>query len=218
MLLRNKVLLVLLVVAAFVGCKNNEVEDDQGMPFFNSPEFTPEWIAKDSPEFAKIHTVPAFSFISQDGKTITEKTVEGKIYVTNFMFTNCGSICPKMSDNMTILQDKYINDNQVLLLSHSVNPELDDVQKLKEYADLKGCISGKWHLLTGDKTTIYTLAKKQYFAGDSIGFYGKLNDFLHSENFILVDGKRRIRGVYNGTLPIEMERIIDDIETLKKEE
>jgi protein SCO1/2 len=123
-----------------------------------------------------------------------------------------------MTDNMKTLQDKYTNDPEVILLSHTVTPETDDVKKLKEYAALKGCISGKWHLLTGDKSKIYGLAKKQYFAGDSIGFYGKLNDFLHTENFILVDGKRRIRGVYNGTLPIEMDRIIEDITTLKEEE
>jgi protein SCO1/2 len=123
-----------------------------------------------------------------------------------------------MTDNMKILQDKFINDSQVLLLSHSVTPEKDNVAVLKNYAKEKGCILGKWHLLTGNKAEIYTIAKKQYFAGDSIGFYGKLNDFLHTENFILVDRKHRIRGVYNGTLPIEMDRIIEDINTLKKED
>ncbi|WP_366184682.1 SCO family protein [Flavobacterium ovatum] len=215
--LKNRLIVGVLVIATFFGCQKSKAEAEEGMPFFNTPEFTPEWIAKDSPEFSKIHTIPAFALTNQDDQTITEKTVEGKIYVANFMFTSCGSICPRMTDNMKILQDKYANDSQILLLSHSVNPELDDVKKLKEYADLKGCISGKWHLLTGDKNTIYTLAKKHYFAGDSIGFYGKLNDFLHTENFILVDGKRRIRGVYNGTLPIEMDRIIEDITTLKKE-
>jgi protein SCO1/2 len=217
-LLKNKTIVGLLLVATIVGCHKNKEEQDEGMPFFNTPEFTPEWIAKDSPEFSKIHTIPSFALTNQDGQTVTEKTVEGKIYVANFMFASCGSICPRMTDNMKILQDKYTNDPAILLLSHTVTPETDNVKKLKEYADLKGCISGKWHLLTGDKDKIYSLAKKQYFAGDSIGFYGKLNDFLHTENFILVDGKRRIRGVYNGTLPIEMDRIIEDITTLIKED
>lgn len=216
-LLKNKILLLMILWSTFLACHKNK-EEQEGLPFFNSPDFTPEWISKKTPKYSKIHAIPSFALTNQDGQTITEKTVEGKIYVANFMFTSCGSICPKMTDNMEMLQDKYVNDSQVSLVSHSVTPEIDNVKKLKEYADLKGCISGKWHLLTGDKKVIYTLAKKHYFAGDSIGFYGKLNDFLHTENFILVDGKRRIRGVYNGTLPIEMNRIMEDITTLKKED
>lgn len=215
-LLNNKILLIIATVFLIVSCEKKQ--EDEGLPFFNTPEFTPEWITTDNPNFNKIHTIPKFSFTNQEGQIITEKTVEGKIYVANFMFTSCGSICPKMTDNMKILQDKFTNDPEVLLLSHSVTPEKDDVTVLKEYAKEKGCISGKWHLLTGNKAEIYSIAKKQYFAGDSIGFYGKLNDFLHTENFILVDGKHRIRGVYNGTLPIEMDRIIEDITTLKKED
>ncbi|MGA9639037.1 SCO family protein [Flavobacterium sp.] len=214
----NKYILVVTILTVIFSCNKTKNEDDDDiLPFINSAEFTPEWISADNPDYPEIHTIPAFSFTNQDGQNITEKTVEGKIYVANFMFTSCGSICPRMTDNMKILQDKYVNDPSVLLLSHSVTPEKDNVPVLKQYAIDKGCISGKWHLLTGNKEAIYSIAKRQYFAGDSIGYYGKLNDFLHTENFILVDGKRRIRGVYNGTLPIEMERIIDDITTLKKE-
>lgn len=212
----NKIGFLISLMILLVSCAKN-VQEGEGLPFFNSPEFTPEWISKDNPNYDKIHTIPAFSFINQDGETITDKTVEGKIYVANFMFTSCGSICPRMTDNMKILQDKYIQDSDVLLLSHSVTPETDNVKVLKEYAIQKGCFSGKWHLLTGDKSAIYSIAKKQYFAGDSIGYFGKLNDFLHTENFILVDKKHRIRGIYNGTLPIEMDRIIEDITTLKDE-
>lgn len=212
----NKIVLLVLVLILFVSCTKNK-QKDEGLPFFNSPEFTPEWISKENPNYNKIHTIPDFSFTNQNGETITEKTVEGKIYVANFMFTSCGSICPTMTDNMKILQDKYLSDPDVLLLSHSVTPEKDNVKVLKEYAIQKGSVSGKWHLLTGDKSEIYSIAKKQYFAGDSIGYFGKLNDFLHTENFILVDKKRRIRGVYNGTLPIEMDRIIEDVMTLKEE-
>jgi protein SCO1/2 len=212
----NKTGLLVLLLILIVSCtKNKQVDED--LPFINTPEFTPEWISTDNPNYDKIHTIPAFSFTNQDGEIITDKTVEGKIYVANFMFTSCGSICPRMTDNMKILQDKYIQDPDVLLLSHSVTPEMDNVKTLKDYAIQKGCVSGKWHLLTGDKGAIYSIAKKQYFAGDSIGYFGKLNDFLHTENFILVDKKHRIRGVYNGTLPIEMDRIIEDITTLKEE-
>ena len=187
------------------------------LPFINKPDFTPEWIYKTDADYKSIHTIPPFSFTNQNDESVSEKTVSGKIYVADFIFTKCGSICPKMTANMGLLQDKYKNDGEVLLLSHSVTPETDSVPVLKKYAENKGIISGKWHLLTGNKTKIYALAKQQYFAGDTIGYYQTNNEFLHTENFILIDRKRRIRGVYNGTLPVEMERLIDDITTLKKE-
>ena len=188
------------------------------LPFINKPDFTPEWIKKSDPAYKSIHTIPAFSFTDQDGKTITEKTVEGKIYVADFIFTKCGSICPKMTTNMGILQDRFKNDDAVIFLSHSVTPESDSVPALKKYAEAKGVISGKWHLLTGDINKIYNLAKKEYYAGDTLGYYQTGNEFLHTENFILIDKKRRIRGVYNGTLGVEMDRLGEDILTLKKEE
>jgi protein SCO1/2 len=118
---------------------------------------------------------------------------------------------------MGLIQSAFKNNDEVLLLSHSVTPEMDSVPALKKYAEAKGIISGKWHLLTGKEEDIYTLAKKQYFAGDTIGYYQTGNEFLHTENFILVDKFRRIRGVYNGTLPVEMERLTDDINELLKE-
>jgi protein SCO1/2 len=209
----------LLLSRAMIGtCCQKKKDQDEGLPFFNSYEFTPEWISVNSPDYNKIHTIPAFSFTDQDGKQVTEKTVEGKIYVTNFIFTSCGSICPKMTDHMKLLQNEFSSDDQVLFLSHSVAPDKDSVAVLKEYAVEKGCISGKWHLLTGNKEAIYSLAKKEYFAGDSIGYFGKANDFLHTENFILVDTKRRIRGIYNGTVAVEMDRIIEDIKTLEKQQ
>lgn len=215
-ILKYKIVVVIMMLSFTFSC-NKVKQKDEGLPFINSPEFTPVWIASDDVGYQKIHKIPPFSFTNQDGQTITEKTVANKIYVANFIFTSCGSICPKMTDNMKVLQDKYLKDDVILLLSHSVMPETDNVKILKEYGKQKGCISGKWHLLTGNKDAIYNIAKKQYFAGDSIGFYGELNDFLHTENFILIDKKRRIRGVYNGTLPVEMDRIIEDITTLKQE-
>jgi protein SCO1/2 len=205
------VLLILLI-----GCKSKSVESS--LPFINKPDFTPEWIAENDAAYKDIHRIPTFSFTDQDGKIVTEKTVDGKIYVADFIFTRCGSICPKMTTNMGLLQEKFKNNNEVLLLSHSVTPDMDSVPVLKKYAEAKGVISGKWHLLTGKEEDIYALAKKQYFAGDTIGYYQTDNEFLHTENFILVDKLRRIRGVYNGTLALEMERLADDINTLLKEE
>jgi protein SCO1/2 len=188
------------------------------LPFINKPDFTPEWIETSSSEYKNIHSIPSFSFTNQNGETVTEKTVDGKIYVADFIFTKCGSICPKMMSNMSLVQTAFKDDKDVLLLSHSVTPDMDSVPVLKNYAEAKGIISGKWHLLTGNKEEIYSLARKQYYAGDTIGFYQNANEFLHTENVLLVDKHRRIRGVYNGTLPLEMERLIEDIGELKKED
>ena len=204
------------LLIALISCKDKTTE--LSMPFINKPDFTPEWINKNDSGYSTIHQIPSFSFTNQNGETITEKTVEGKIYVADFIFTKCAGICPKMTANMGLLQDKFKNDDDILLLSHSVTPDKDSVPVLKKYAEAKGVISGKWHILTGKQTEIYRLAKKEYYAGDTIGYYQTGNEFLHTENFILVDKKRRIRGVYNGTLPLEMERLIEDIGSLKKED
>ena len=205
--------LLLFLVITFVGCKNKA--DQSSLPFINKPDFTPEWINPASPAYNTIHQIPAFSFTDQDGQTITEKTVTGKIYVANFMFTRCASICPKMANNLLMVQEKFKNDENVLILSHSVTPDMDSVPVLKKYANAHGINSGKWHLLTGNQEDIYRLAKKEYFAGNIIGYYQKGNEFLHTENVILLDEKRRIRGIYNGTLPLEMKRLIEDIDILK---
>lgn len=188
------------------------------LPFFNQPDWTPEWIKESDPAYKNIHKIPSFSFLNQDGKVMTEKNVEGKIFVANFFFTTCRNICTKMTNNMHLIQDAFINDKQVYLISHSVTPESDSVPKLKKYALDNKINSDKWSLLTGDKSSIYRLAKQEYFAGDTIGFYQTGNEFLHTENFILVDKHRRIRGVYNGTLLIEIERIKEDIAILKSED
>src|ERR1700733_13391289 len=134
-----------IVILFFAGCKNHQ-QEELPLPFINKPDFTPEWIDKHDAAYANIHRIPPFSFTDQDGKTVTEKTVDGKIYVADFFFTRCGSICPKMTGNMELLQEKFKNNNDVLLLSHSVTPAMDSVPVLKKYAQDKGVISGKWHL------------------------------------------------------------------------
>ena len=215
--LKNNAFIFLVLILSLGSC-HHEPKKDLTLPFINKPDFTPEWIEKKDASYSSIHRIPAFSFIDQDGAAVTEKTVEGKIYVADFIFTRCASICPKMTNNMGILQEKFKDDPDVMFLSHSVTPEADSVPVLKKYAAERGVISGKWHLLTGNTDDIYRLAKKEYYAGDTIGYYQAGNEFLHTENFILVDKQRRIRGVYNGTLPLEMERLIEDIGELKKEE
>jgi len=191
---------------------------DETLPYFNTPDWTPEWIQKTDSQYQQIHQIPAFNFKDQEGHTISNKTVEGKIYIANFFFTSCRGICPKMTSNMYLLQEAFKLDTSIFFLSHSVTPDTDSVAVLKKYAIEHEVNSKQWHLLTGSKKDIYDLAKKQYFAGDTIGYYQTGNEFLHTENFILVDQHQRIRGVYNGTLLVEIERIKEDIAILKKED
>ena len=214
MTLLNKILITIAISGILFSCNNNT---PRPLPYYISPDLTPLWISPTSDSFRHIHTIPPFSFTNQDGAVFTEKNLAGKIYVANFIFTTCGSICPKMTANFGILQKAFANDDEVMLLSYTVNPERDTVATLKRYANQKKVDAKKWQLLTGNKTNLYTLAKKEYFAGDSIGYYGNVNEFLHTEKVFLVDKKGRIRGVYNGTLPVEMDRIKEDIATLKRE-
>jgi len=198
--------------------KMNYNDTTASLPFFNQPDWTPQWIGVSDTGYKKIHIIPAFSFMDQNGNLITEQTVQGKIYVANFFFTKCRSICPKMTNNMFQLQETFKSDTSIILLSHSVTPESDSVTLLHKYAFDHKVDAAKWHLLTGNKKEIYHLAKQQYFAGDTVGYYQSGNEFLHTENFILIDKHRRIRGVYNGTLLVEIERIKEDINILKKED
>jgi protein SCO1/2 len=189
----------------------NVFSNNETLPYYNSQDLTPSWNTKNE------HRITKFNLVDQNGKNFGSKSLNDKIYIANFFFTTCPGICPKMTTNMSLLQEAFKNDSIILLLSHSVTPEIDSVAVLKKYAILNKVDSKKWHLLTGSKNEIYALAKQQYFAGDSVGFYQTGNEFLHTENFILVDQKRRIRGVYNGTLLLEIDRIKEDILTLKLE-
>jgi protein SCO1 len=162
------------------------------------------------------HTISNFKLINQNGDTVTNKITEDKIYVADFFFTTCQSICPKMSSSMAILQKKYSADNSIILLSHSVTPEMDSVPILVEYAKKFNVDSKKWQLLTGDKKEIYKLARKSYFVVLDEGD-GGVQDFIHTENFVLIDKEKRIRGFYDGTSSIEIERLIGDIDILKNE-
>ena len=164
----------------------------------------------------KYHTIADFSLINQNGKTITQEDYKGKIYVADFFFTTCQTICPIMTDNMVVVQERLKNDQEIMLLSHSVTPVIDSVPQLKKYALEKGVDDSKWNLVTGDKKQIYQLARKSYLAVKTDG-NGDEYDMIHTENFILIDKKKRIRGFYDGTDSEEIERLLDDIEILKKE-
>ena len=165
----------------------------------------------------KYHKIADFKLVNQNGDTITEDFYDDKIYVADFFFTTCLTICPIMTDHMIEIQEKIKDDEDILLLSHTVSPVTDSVPVLKEYAVEKGVLDEKWNLVTGDKKQIYDLARKSYLATKSTGDGGKY-DMIHTENFVLVDKKKQIRGFYDGTQPEAIEDLMRDIEILKKED
>ncbi|WP_109615757.1 SCO family protein [Sediminitomix flava] len=187
------------------------------LPYYKEASFTPYWLSKDTTELKDFHTIPSFSLVSQKGDTITENSFEGKIYVTDFFFTSCQGICPQMTSNMKIIQDEFENDNEILLLSHSITPRKDSPQMLKAYAQKKGIDDDKWILATGNRIDIYELGRKGYFIEKDLGINKGPNDFLHSPNFVLVDKEKHIRGIYNGLNSNAVQQLITDIKTLKKE-
>ncbi len=165
---------------------------------------------------SKYHKIADFSLINQNGDTITQDDYKDKIYVADFFFTTCQTICPIMTDHMREIQKEIKNDNEVFLISHSVTPKIDSVAQLKRYAKLKGVDDSKWNLVTGDKKQIYELARQSYMAVKTAGT-GDKYDMIHTENFMLIDKKRRIRGYYDGTKRDDIDRLLEDISILKKE-
>ncbi|MEZ0485143.1 SCO family protein [Fibrella aquatica] len=187
----------------------------ESVPYYNTPDFTPVWLNSATEIDKQItHRIADFSFRNQVNELISPKTVAGKVYVANFFFTSCPTVCPKMTNLLKTVQDTFQTNRDVALLSFSVTPWLDSVPRLARYAATKGVIPGKWHLLTGPRGQIYDLARKSYFAEEAIGFTRDSTEFLHTEHLILVDQNRRIRGVYNGTQPLEIDKLIVDIRAL----
>lgn len=203
----------LLFIILFLASCNKE----KSLPYYNTPDFTPLFIDSEKEVQQQIkHNIGQFSFVDQHGKFITEKNIEGKVHVANFIFTSCGSICPIMTKHMKLVQDSFGDNPEVVILSYSVTPWIDDVIRLKEYADDNAISSPQWHLLTGNKAAIYTLARQSYFAEEDLGFTKDSTEFLHTEHILLVDQSKRIRGIYNGTLQLETEQMIKDIKELLK--
>ena len=186
------------------------LDSKKQLPVFNPSDFDSKLVDKSLRNVKKNHTVKDFNLINQNGTIVTSKDYENKIYVVDFFFTSCPSICPIMTDNMLKVQDEFINNDNIKLLSLSVTPEIDDVEVLKKYAIEKGVIDSKWNITTGSKKHIYELARKSYFAVVDQGD-GGLQDFIHTPNFILVDTKKQIRGIYDGTEDKEILRLINDV-------
>lgn len=194
----------------------NILDVEKPLPVYQPAMVNSELVDTSLIDVRKYHKIADFSLINQNGKTITQDDYKDKIYVADFFFTTCQTICPIMTDHMYYIQKELKNDTDVMLLSHSVTPEIDSVAQLKKYALRKGVDDSKWNLVTGDKKQIYDLARKSYLAVKDYE-YGGQYDMIHTENFMLIDKKRQIRGFYDGTNPEEISRLINDINRLKKE-
>ena len=186
----------------------------QQLPYYNTPDFTPKWEVSNIKSF---HKIRPFKLINQQGQVFTEKDIDGKICVADFFFTACPGICPKMTNSMADIQKEFIYDDDILLLSHSVTPDKDSVSALRQYAKDKKIEFKRWKLLTGDKNEIYDLGRKYYFVEEDEGIKKNNDIFLHTENFILIDKQRHIRGIYNGLDQNSIQSLIRDIKILKDE-
>lgn len=205
-------ILSIIIISIFY----NILKVEKALPIYQPANVNYELVDSSLIDKRKYHTISDFNLINQNGEVITEKNYEDKIYVADFFFTTCQTICPIMTNHMYKIQNQILDDDEVLLLSHTVTPEIDSVPILNQYAKEKGVIDKKWNLVTGDKKQIYELARKSYLAVKTNG-NGDAYDMIHTENFMLIDKKRQIRGYYDGTKTEDIERLMEDIKTLKKE-
>ena len=194
----------------------NALKPKRILPIYQPAEVSFDLVDSTLQHIKTRHRVSDFRLMNQNGNIITQRDYKDKIVVVDFFFTTCPSICPIMTDNMGLIQEKIKNQDQIKLLSFSVTPKIDSVAQLKKYAIEKGVIDKHWNLLTGDKKEIYKLARKSYFVVKEDGDGGPF-DMIHTENFVLVDPDRRIRGYYDGTNLEEMETLWEDIQVLKQE-
>ena len=179
----------------------------------NPIDLNPETVDQDLLQVGQGHTIGAFAFQNQFGNWISLNNVKGKVLVAECLFTTCQTICPKMNDQMQRVQEAFKNEPLFSILSFTVNPEVDTIAQLKRYADEHGAIAGKWHFLTGDKSSLYATARKSFFLlkKSEVENQGDVGtDFIHTNNFVLIDKQLRIRGYYDGTNPKEVDKLIED--------
>lgn len=203
--------LSIIIIAALM----QAVKKDRVLRIYQPAQVEPELVDTTMHYVKKYHTIADFSLLNQNGEVVTQKNYEDKIYVADFFFTTCQTICPVMTDHMFKIQEAVREDDHIKLLSYTVTPEIDDVARLKKYAIEKGVDDSKWNLVTGDRKEIYDLARKSYLVAKDNP--NAEYDLIHTENFVLVDTKKRIRGFYDGTNPEEIEQLLEDIKVLEKE-
>jgi protein SCO1/2 len=213
-------LIVFFIVGVTISYQYLKPSEKKKLPVINPIDISEEMV---DPELLRVgygHKIGDFSFLDQDGNTITQRDVKGKVFVAEYFFTTCQTICPIMNKQMQRVHEAYRGNDQVNILSFTVNPEIDTVEQMKRYADEHKANAEKWHFLTGEKDKLYELARKSFFVlkpaeSQNLGDVG--SDFIHTNNFVLVDQKMRIRGYYDGTNPKEVDRLIKDIDLLLNE-
>ena len=209
----RKFLSIKIVFLISLSCSDNSVS----IPYYNSPSFEPVFIPKNQlvDNIVK-HKINDFSLTNHNNNKFGSEDLKGKVHVANFIFTSCTNICPKMTTNMRLIEKEFLESTSVNLISFTVTPWIDKPSTLKRYKEEFTLNSSNWHFLTGNKKKIYEIARKNYFAEEELGFTKDSTDFLHTEHFILVDENLRIRGIYNGTLELDVKQLIADINLLKK--
>ena len=200
---------ILIISVLSVGCI-----ESNSLPYYNSPDFNPLFLTQKEAEKKIDHKIDSFVFKNQNGQEIGLEDLIGKIHVANFVFTQCASICPIMTNNFKSLEERYEKNEDFVMLSFSVTPWIDSVPKLKSYTKDYEIKKKNWHFLTGKTSEIYALARTSYFAEENQGFTKDSTDFLHTEHVLLIDQSLKIRGIYNGTLPLEIKQLSDDIQLL----
>ena len=206
---------ILLFSAAAITLFYTILKPTETLPIYQPAEVNEKLVDTSIIHVSKYHKISDFKLINQNGEEITQEFYKNKIYVADFFFTTCQTICPIMTDHMYEIQQRTINDPNILLLSHTVTPEIDSVKQLKKYAIEKGVNSNKWNLVTGEKKQIYDLARLSYLAVKSSNVTDQY-DMIHTENFMLIDTKKQIRGFYDGTDPKSIETLLEDIKVLKE--
>ena len=211
------VVIISVIVAFFMitGKKNTKAPD-----VLNPIDLNPETVDQDLLQVGQGHKIGEFSFTNQDGQPIGLKDLKGKVFVAEYFFTTCQTICPRMNDQMQRIQQAFKEETNFKILSFTVNPEVDTVEQLKRYAQEHQAIAGKWHFLTGEKTKLYEAARKYFFLlkkseVENQGDVG--SDFIHTNNFVLIDREQRIRGYYDGTNPKEVDKLIRDAKLILQE-
>lgn len=213
-ILRGVVVILMFFIGAVIGY--NILYQEEVLRVFKPSDINSDLVDDSLKYSMEDHKIGMYSLLNQDGKVIIPAEFDGTIYVANFIFTTCPGICPIMTNNMEQVYQEYYDEKQFKIISHTVQPEIDSVPVLKEYAEKHYAAAPKWHFVTGEKSEIYNLARKHYFAAIDEGD-GGIDDFVHTENFILIDKEKRIRGYYDGTDQEEVDRLIHEIEVLLKE-
>lgn len=201
----------------FIGLLGCSESAEEQLPYYFSPDFTPHWASDQNFDTLQKHQIPNFQFTDQHGEMYQSTADSGHIKLVNFFFTTCPGICLKMTQNLLQLQPKLREDPQLVIQSFTVTPWIDSVPRLAEYASFQGISANNWHLLTGNQAEIYQLARQSFFAEKTLGFTKDSTDFLHTEHILLIDKNNFIRGIYNGTIELEISRIKEDIALLKAE-